>query len=211
MSDPHPHAAVDEAIALLGHARSPKRRAGAKRLRRLRDPRACPALLEALQREVRDRRTWETQYHLIMALAECGCPEALPYLRDLAEMPFEATMIYTALGDALVRLGRDHPDDPMPVLDLLWSDNEMLIDGAFRAVAMLRLSLSGAAVREIIAFVSALDVDHQLRFWVAAAAAGWRGTEVEAFLRATLTSRHEEWRRAAQASLEHRYLAWRPL
>src|SRR5262245_42924676 len=94
------------AIELLRHKHSAKRRSGAKRLRKLRRPESGPPLLAALRDEVRDPRTWETQYHMIMALAEAGYAPALPYVEELSRQPFEATMVYTALGDALVRLGR---------------------------------------------------------------------------------------------------------
>ena len=47
----------DEALELLSHPRSPQRRRGAKRLRRLADTSTGPALRSALEREVRDERT----------------------------------------------------------------------------------------------------------------------------------------------------------
>ena len=51
--------------------------------------------------------------------------------------------------------------------------NPMLIDGAFRAVAMLRLRPDAEAIGQIVSYVSALPAEHHLRFWVAAAAPGW--------------------------------------
>src|SRR5213595_3632573 len=111
---------TDEGIALLSDKRSAKRRSGAKNLRRLQDPGACPELLMALEKEVLDPRTWETQYQMVMALGECGCSSALPALEQLAEQVTEGKgalepMVYTAVGDALVRLGRKHDNDPLPV------------------------------------------------------------------------------------------------
>src|SRR3954463_14583297 len=118
---------VQEAIALLHHKQSAKRRSGAKRLRKLRQPEAGPALLAALRDEVRDPRTWETQYQMIMALAESGYGPALPYLEELSGQPFEATMVYPALGDALVRLGSASAGDAEPVLRVMAGGNERLI------------------------------------------------------------------------------------
>jgi HEAT repeat protein len=97
---------LQDAIALLTHSQSAKRRSGAKRLRKLGDPRACPPLLEALNNEVRDPRTWETQYQMAMAIGECNCRDALPYLHELALQRFEATMVDKAIGGATVRLSR---------------------------------------------------------------------------------------------------------
>ncbi|WP_233289190.1 hypothetical protein [Kitasatospora sp. MBT63] len=103
----------------LGHRLSPKRRSAASRLRRLADPAAGPALLEALQTEVRDARTWETQYQMVMALGTCGHRPALGLLRDLARRPFEATAVYVALGDAIVRLST--PEEAAASLRGAWT------------------------------------------------------------------------------------------
>jgi HEAT repeat protein len=208
MSDPSP---TSRAIAELAAKTSPRRRAAAKRLRRLRDPAAGPALLAALRREVLDPRTWETQYQMIMALAESNYRPALPYLRELARESFEATMVYVALGDAIVRLGRDSPEDAAPVLDLMGTGNPMLIDGAFRAVAMLRLRLDAEAIGQIVNYVSALPAEHHLRFWVAAAAPGWDHPGVSPFLQACAAGPRDDVRTAATAAQQKQYLTWRPL
>ena len=194
------------AVALLGDTRSARRRLGAKRLRQQPDPTAGPALLAALRLEVRDPRTWETQYQMIMALAACGHTPALPILEELTRLPFEATMVYVALGDAIVRLARAHEHDARPVLALMRSGNDMLIDGAFRAVAILRLTPDDDAIREIITFVARRSPHDPLRFWVAAAAPGWRGSHVEAFLQACAAGSRPDVREAAVAALQRRYL-----
>ena len=199
------------AVALLSAPRSPERRKAARRLRKLKDPAACPALLDALQQEVQDPRTWETQYQLVMALGESGCAAALAYLDQLARQPFDATMVYTALGDAIVRLARRHEQDPAPVLTLMQTGNDMLIDGAFRAVAMLRLKLEAAAVDQIVDYAAARGPHDPLRFWVAAAAAGWHGPNVERFLTACASGPRDDVREAAEASLHKRYRSWHPL
>jgi hypothetical protein len=209
------------AVALLTHPRSPKRRSGAKRLRRLADPRACPAVLAALQHEVRDARTWQTQYQLIMALGACACRATLPYLQRLTAEHFAATMVYVALGDALVRLGRAAPDDPTPVQALLASGNGPLSYGALQAVATLRLKLPDAVVRDIVAFATApqlnaspfmCDVHTALRQVVAVAAAGWEGPHVEAYLHLCEQMPQTYIRGAAQAALRQQYYRWwRPL
>lgn len=199
------------ALDLLTHSLSAKRRSGAKRLRKLRCVEAGPALLAALRNEVRDPRTWETQYQMIMALAESNYKPALPFLEELSEQAFEATMVYTALGDAIVRLGRSSVEDAGPVLRLLDSGNERLTDGALRAVAMLRLRLDQASVARIVAFASGLPMADGQRFWVAAAAAGWRGPAVEGFLQECAQSPRADVREAATAAAQGRYGRWSPL
>ena len=95
---------LDDLAAQLVDKRSAKRRAAAKKLRKRRDPAAGPALTAALDAEIADKRTWETQYQMIMALAESGVHDVLPLLREVAAMDLEP-MVLIAVGDALVRLG----------------------------------------------------------------------------------------------------------
>lgn len=130
---------MDELIQQFKDKKSPKRRSAAKKLRKGRVSSAGPYIFEALQKELHDPRTWETQYQMIMAIGECEHQPALPFLRQLSEENFEATMVYLALGDAIVRLSAETPSDANPVIELLQSKNEMLIDGGLRAMAMMRM------------------------------------------------------------------------
>jgi HEAT repeat protein len=205
------HKSMKELIELLRHSHSPKRRSAARRLRKLKDIQAGEPLLDALKKEMQDPRTWETQYQMIMALGECGYRDASLYLFDLASLNFDATMVYVALGDAIVRLGRENEEDPKPVLNIMKSGNEMLIDGAFRAVAMLHLKLDSKAVRTIIDYASSLAVNNSRRFWVVAAAAGWNGEHVRDFLESSCASTSDFVRDAAGASLEKEYQKHNPL
>jgi HEAT repeat protein len=121
---------LNEIVAQLGDKKSPKRRSAAKKLRKLKDVDAGPFLLAALETELSDARTWETQYQMIMAIGECGYKPALPFLNELAKQDFEATMVYIAIGDAIVRLSTENKRDTTTILKLIDTSNEMLIDGA---------------------------------------------------------------------------------
>ncbi|MEV6613023.1 HEAT repeat domain-containing protein [Streptomyces sp. NPDC051051] len=190
----------DEAVAQLGHRLSPKRRSAARRLRRLADPAAGPSLLEALRREVHDPRTWETRYEMVMALGTCGHRPALGPLRELARRPHEATTVYVALGDAVVRLSA--PEDTADALRwCLDSGTPMLADGALRAVAAQHLSLVPATVDHVLDFLGPLDPHDGLRFWAAAAAVDWPGPRVAEFLRACAAGPRADVAEAAAASL----------
>lgn len=206
-----PKAEFADAVALLTNKRSPKRRTGARRLRKLADPAACPDLLTSLRSEVRDPRTWETQYQMVMALGTCGCVGTLDYLWDLACRSFEATMVYVALGDAIVRLGRAHENDPAPLKALLATGNDMLIDGGFRAVAMLRLRFDTETIEMILDFLRPRGSADGLRFWVAAAAAGWESPGLGAFLKQCIEGPRNDVRQAAIAASEKRYQRYSPL
>jgi hypothetical protein len=205
------HIALRAAINLLGDKGSPKRRSAAKKLRKLGDASAGVALLDALRAELKDPRTWETQYQMIMALGECGYEEALSFLRELARAKFEATMVYVALGDAIVRLARKHQNVALPVIECARSGNDMLADGAFRAMAMLRMVPDEATIATLIDLVSARPPEDGIPFWVVAAAPGWKGPKVEAFLHECESSPRKDVCDAAKDALLGKYRRWKPL
>ncbi|MGW0359341.1 hypothetical protein ACWDXV_34560 [Nocardia nova] len=175
----------NDALALLTDSLSTRRRRGAKRLRALADPTAAARIRTALEHEVLDKRTWETQYQLIMALGTTGGGADVELLKKLALQPRSATTVNAALGDAIVRLGRDADNDPAPALWCLQQDVELLADGALRAVAMLRLKFPDSAVDAVLDYAEANfhDLNHKfLAYWPAVAAAGWSGPRVRMFL-----------------------------
>jgi len=198
-------------IAQLRDNASAKRRSAAKRLRKIGLSSACPALLDALQQELRDERTWETQYQMVMALGASGCTAALPLLRELALQHMKATIVLVAVGDAIVRLARRFEHDPDPVLEMLGVDNDpSLADGALRAVAMLQLRFHSEVVERLLDHVIGLK-DEGWFFWAAAACPGWSGVKVDAFLRMCLSSSRSDVQKAAVAALSGKYLKWNPL
>src|SRR6185295_1939820 len=122
----------------LSNARSVKRRAAAKRLRKLGDALAGPTIEHALRREIQNPRTWETQYQMIMALGECRHRASVPLLLDLSTRKHEY-MVCVAIGDALVRLSDDREKELLRILSI---DEAGLAEGGLRAIAMLHVGLS---------------------------------------------------------------------
>ena len=200
----------EEALELLGHPRSPQRRRGAKRLRGLADASTGASVRAALEREMGDERTWETQYQLVMALGVVGSPADVDLLKDLASRPREATMVNYGLGDAIVRLGRQHPHDPEPALWCHRQDVDLLAEGAQRAIAVLQLLLPSDAIAVIVA-----EADRRLSYpqhpsdesgvWALIAAAGWSGPQVDAFLDKYMDDHRASIADAAQQSRQGRY------
>lgn len=188
-----------------------KRRAAAKKLRKLENPIAGPALLDALRLELSDARTWETQYQMIMALGHCGYTEAVPFLQTLFHEKFKATIVLMAVGDAYVRLRRRSESDSGPLFELFAIKNdELLLGGALRAIAMLRMKFDPAVTASILERVSALKSEG-LNFWAAAACPGWSGSTVDHFLGQCLLSSSEDVRDAATDAKLKKYRKWNPL
>jgi HEAT repeat protein len=203
------HATLDAMLERLIAPQPATRRAAARMLRKLKIQATGPAVLAALKAEIQDSRTTETQYQMIMALGECGHGEALPFLQGMARTS-QAPLVRVGLGDAIVRLSRAHPHDARPVLDILGGPDRDLIDGAFRAMAMLRMVVPPEAMAAILGFADHLAVNDPLRLWVAAAAAGWTGKGVRGFLDRCRNAPREDVRKAAEASSAGKYLKWSP-
>jgi HEAT repeat protein len=207
----------EEAIALLTHTLSAKRRAGARTLRKLADPAAGPALLEALRRELDDPRTWETQYQLIMALGACRHLPAEPLIRELAGRDFDSKMLYVAIGDALVHLTTPQERMPQTVLELARSGNPGLSYGACQAMGMLRLVPPREIAEELMTLVARTSLDEAAalngRFWVAVAAPGWLelSPATRPFLQTCAKSKYDQLRLAAESALKGEYGKFSPL
>lgn len=202
---------MNEIVAQLGDKKSPKRRYSAKRLRKLKDVDAGSSLLAALEIELKDLRTWETQYQMIMAIGECGYKPALPFLNELTKQDFEATMVYVAIGDAIVRLSIENERDTAPIFKLLDTGNEMLIDGALRAMAMLKMVPSDSHIEKIINYVATRELNQGIHFWVVAAAPGWSGAKVEEYLDYCAKSPREEITSAVNLARKNKYKKWSSL
>lgn len=209
-------ATVNDGIELLKHSLSAKRRSGAKTLRKLQSPAAGQPLLEALQEELKDSRTWETQYQMIMALGACRHAPALPLLKELADRRLDATMVYVAIGDALVRLA---PDGSVwqTITDLVLKGNEGLAYGACQGMAMLRLVPPREVIERILDFAGRAPLHEaqgpNMRFWIAAAAPGWleHSPATRPFLEGCLGSKNDQVKLAAEAALQGKYRKWQPL
>ena len=201
---------VPELIEQLDHKSSPKRRAAAKKLRKLKAKEAGSALLAALQTELKDKRTWETQYQMIMALGESGYTKSLDYLIQLAEQEFEATMVYMAIGDAITRLIYLKEGNINFIIDSLNSKPELplFIDGLIRAIAIAKLAPPQDNIDNLILYANQADTSNNHKAWIATAAAGWTGDKTINFLNNCLSSNNEQLVKAAQAAIAKKYINW---
>ncbi|BCX48461.1 hypothetical protein HAHE_23690 [Haloferula helveola] len=96
-----------ERVDQLQDSKAKKRELAAKALRKMGNPEAGPFLQAALEKERKDRRTWSSQYHMILALGFCEARQALPLLREMAGEDHPATILYSGLGDGDDPLGSE--------------------------------------------------------------------------------------------------------
>lgn len=210
---------VAEAIKLLYNPKASKRESGAKRLRKLGLLEAGTAVLEALQRELKDKRTWSAKYHLIITLGVLKYVPALPSLWELAGQEIDATILYVALGDALMRLLVSKE----VLLTEAWTSiletqRPMLFDGALRATALLKLVPDFETIRSMLAVAGTPEFAQQvrgypndpsgIRYWAAAASAGWPPVLTHDFLVSCQLIKHTGLQYAAELALKRKYVKW---
>lgn len=175
---------IAEALELLQSSKALKRESGAKKLRKLNVPETGAALFRALHKEMMDKRTWSSQYNLIIATGVVGYEPALPFLWSLAAQKFDATILYMALGDAIFRLSLQKQAVAEAWQEILHTQNPGLLYGALRAIALLQLVPDDEVIKSIIAvaerpeFVAGVrgypgDMTG-LRYWVVLASAYWK-------------------------------------
>ena len=211
---------VKEAIELLSNSKSKKRESGAKKLRKLESLDAGPALIQALEKEIQDKRTWSTQYHLILAIGHSGFMEALQILMELAQQEFEATIIYMGLGDSIFRLSVLSKSNEETLNAIYSFDKFRRTYGAFRALALMKLLPKDNVIKRIIEIGSDPkgaeivqgypDDETGLRKWVASASAGWKAELKNEFLADCEKIKDQHLLMAVENSRKNKYVKWNP-
>lgn len=205
---------VEENIDLLSHAISKNRRAAAKRLRKLGDPIAGPALLVALQKELKDDRTRETQYQMIMAIGHCDYKRALSYIESLIPRSYGG-MVDVAIGDTMVRLSRQYEGDAQAAVALIKSGRHSLIEGAMQAVAMLRMIPPDETIQQLVSHGLSLQLgdDDWSVIWLLRAAPGWPAHIVQPLLDkwgAIPFLKQQQIHGAVELARQRKYYKWSP-
>ena len=187
----------------LQNPKSSKRRSAAKKLRKVGNPNSCLALLEALKKEIQNKRTWETQYHMVMAIGQSGCSCQINDLNNLIKLVELEPMVRVALADTITRLEGNS--------DFLYRAFELkdinLISGALRAMALEQINLPSDLVDKLIDFTLTIENDLSY-FWIAAAAPGCESPKLKKYLNQWAKSDNEDISKAAKAALENKYLKW---
>ncbi len=131
--------------------------------------------MDALRAEVRHPRTWETQYQMVMALAECRFGPALDWLIAFAGPLDGPSMLAVGVADAVVRLSTITDRTDEAVEWALRSGRSSIAEGALRALAMTRVVTSTGVIDHVLAYLRPLPSDDGRRFWAAVASVDWLG------------------------------------
>lgn len=158
----------------LMDSKSAIRRSAAKKLRKIGDPFAGSNLLVALEKEVKNRKTWETQYQMIMALGYCGYRESFSFLESLSKKE-NVGMVQMALGNSLFRLS--HVSNSIEkVIDFIEENDHYLVCGALQVIAEEKIIPSSNEIDLIIDYGYSLSSDYAectCAVWLLRSFPGW--------------------------------------
>ena len=154
---------VDVKIAEgLRSSRSSERKSSAAKIRKLPSPDYGPFLLDAFKREINDKRTWEVQYNLVMALGTCEYTHAQDDLLKYA-VPVDISMVDVGIGDAVFRLSCILGNQLNIIKLFLDTNNSFRKAGLLQSMAMMKYCPSED--EELILSNYVIE-NHMFRDWV---------------------------------------------
>lgn len=191
-------------FAQLKHPKTAKRRAAAKKLRKLQLKKGCSYLKESLLNEVNIPKTWETLYHIIMAIGESNCSSCLSKLYYILHHHSLVPMVRIAIADSITRI--EMSDN---FLEKAFNQRDIdLVNGALRAHAMEHLKLSNNHLIDNLIDFLLHQKDELSFFWLIAAAPGCTSDALSSYIKEWSHSDNVDISTAAQAALKHKYLKW---
>lgn len=172
------------------------------------------ALFIAFLREQQDARTWETQVAMIRALGEIKYAEALPAIEAICWQNKAFDEITRAAATTYVRLKRQNSHDATPVIELLRMGNYAVTMGALDALGYDRMIPSDDHIAKIIELTTSKQLTYPVglgdpRYGLAAAAAGWNKSLVNAFLTDCTQANDARVRYVAEQALQNKYVKLR--
>lgn len=138
---------------------SSKRRSAAKKVGKNQLVQLGNNLYQAYIREREDKRTWETQTEMILALGKIGYSKTLPDLKLIIDKNIPHDMITIAAARSYVRLKRINLNDARPVIELLKEGNHSVLVGATNILAFDDMQPSEEQIKTIISILDSKEED----------------------------------------------------
>ncbi len=206
---------VDEYLEMLKDNKSAKRRSATRALGKIGDVTFGAKLLKALNSELQDKRTWETQCAMLRAIGDVGYRMGIPELWQISELTHNTTMLYHEIGFALCRLEPISNDNLSVVKRIISTQNPMFVGGAFMAIYFLRIVPTSQEDVQLIIKTAEQDIEKEgqiitKRCYIAAASAGWDYPEVLGFLESCKKSEWKFLHNIATESQMGIYSDWKP-
>jgi len=167
--------------ASLSRGNSQQRRKAAKWIRTHKEQEFDAALLSALQKEAQSPKTWETQYHMIMALGAIRSKNSLELLWSLPQKRLEY-MPLVAAGDAVMSIEAN-----ARVFEAARKLNSLpFIVGVIRAVAQPEL---GASLAPEAVQIASRSREADLVYWGLAASQKDKKVDASLLIESAKTSK----------------------
>jgi hypothetical protein len=181
---------TDEEIKTkLYSAKSADRRRAAKEIGKLKLTDFADDLYQAYIKESKDKRTWETQVEMILALGLLDYKNAIKEIDAIIMANNPHDMITYAAAQTYVRLKRKSLNDASPVLELLQFGGLSTVDGSLNPLGYDRMQPDENQIKELIKLSWDLNKrkDYEAtysdpRYGIAAACAGWNRQLTKDFL-----------------------------
>jgi len=137
----------------LQNNQSAKRRSSAKKIGKNELTQLGDQLYNAYKKECEDKRTWETQTEMILALGRIGYKNALQDLEQIIKKNEPHDMITIAAARSYVRLKRANLNDAKPVIELMQEGNLSVLNGALGVLTYDDMKPSEDEIKKIIALL----------------------------------------------------------
>lgn len=186
-------------IAGLKDAKSSIRRKSAQKLRKLESNEVCDYLKEALLEEI-GKKTWETQYQMVMAIGESQCIDCRESLYQILQSVSIEPMVKMAISDAITRI----ENSTAFLIKTISTSNDIdHIEGALRAIVILKLPLPEHIIIYLTNLIEPLQ-NRDTKFWLAAGAVTWKSTFLKGYLHKWENSKNIHLANASKNSLENK-------
>lgn len=201
----------------LHSTRSADRRKAAREIGRQKKLEFGGALFTAYLKERKDVRTWETQYHMILALGLVDYKPALPEIEQIVRLNKSHDMITYGAAQTYVRLKRKSLQNASPVIELLQFGGLSVSDGALNPLAYDNMMPPDNEIETLIRLGWDLHqhgdrIGYERgysdpRYGLAAACAGWKKELTRDFLLHCISTAglDETFKTVAEKSLQSKY------
>lgn len=211
----------EEITSKLHSTKSPDRRRAAKEIGKWKLTDFGDALYQSYLEEATDKRTWETQVAMILALGLIDYKKALTEIEQIVRLNKPHDSITAAAAESYVRLKRQSLGDASPSIELLQFGGLSTVDGCLNPLGYDRMQPDENQIRELIRLSWDLHKHRDYlgqeahfsdpRYGLAAACAGWDRELTKGFLEHCLATagRDAPLKYVAENSLKGKYVKLR--
>lgn len=210
---------TEEIKTKLHSTKSADRKRAAKEIGKLKLTDLADDLYQAYLKEAKDKRTWETQVEMILALGLLDYKNVLTEIEQIVRTNVPNDMITYAAAQSYVRLKRQSITDASPTIELLQFGGLSTVDGCLNPLGYDKMQPDEKQIKEIIKLSWDLHkhkdrLGHEggycdPRYGLAAACAGWDRHLTKVFLEHCLSTGDTPLKYVSENSLKGKYVKLR--